>query len=190
MDTSTRQQWNNIFEFLLKLSHLKTIERKNILPHAERFENSAEHSWAIANHLPDTYDIQILLQLALIHDLGEIDGGDTYLYADTRDLAKTDDREGMHRLQHLTGNTIANLLDLWDRHEFSDCAEARLVRAIDRPLPFFYNIQTQGKNWREHGVTAQMVQDRHAFIAEHHPTLHNWFETQLAHAVSQGWLPD
>jgi putative hydrolase of HD superfamily len=196
MDKRSDYDWPAIFDFILEISHLKRIERKNTLPHTKRFENSAEHSWhlamacwAISNHLPETYDTKVLLQLALIHDLGEIDGGDTYLYASTRDTAKVAEREGVERLHQLPGNTIDDLLPLWDIQEYSDSPEARLVRIIDRLLPFFYNIKTKGVNWQKHGVTAAMVRERHAFIATEMPTLHAWFEEHLDGAVQAGWIP-
>lgn len=195
MDQTNKPSWPAIFDFINEVSHLKTIVRKNLLPHANRLENSAEHSWhlamacwTISQHLPETYNTEILLQMALIHDLGEIDGGDTYLYAETRDSAKTAERDGVSRLNDLPGNPIKNLLELWDAQEYSDSPEARLVRVVDRLLPFYYNIQTRGLNWQQHGVTAQMVRDRHAFIAEEIPSLHDWFEQTLQSAIDAGWL--
>lgn len=195
MEHTLTHPWPDIFGCINEVGHLKSIERKNLLPQANRLENSAEHSWhlamacwTISQQLPETYNLELLLQLALIHDLGEIDGGDTYLYAETRDDAKTAEREGVHRLTNLPGNTIDNLLALWDQQEYSDSPEARLVRVVDRLLPFYYNIQTRGLNWHHHGVTAGMVRERHAFIAEEIPCLHQWFEKNLQAAIDAGWI--
>lgn len=197
MEQTVEHPWPDIFGFINEVGKLKTVERKNLVSHANRLENSAEHSWhlamacwAISQQLPETYNLELLLQLALIHDLGEIDGGDTYLYAETRDTAKPAEREGVSRLTNLPGNTITNLLELWDEQEYADTIEARLVRVVDRLLPFYYNIQTRGLNWQQHGVKAHMVRERHAFIADEIPSLHVWFQEKLQSAVDAGWISE
>ncbi|MBW1984320.1 MAG: HD domain-containing protein [Deltaproteobacteria bacterium] len=105
--------FNSIKDFLLELDSLKAIKRKTYINGGERLENSAEHSWHLAiscwlfsKHLDRDYDLEKLIKFALIHDLGEIDAGDTFLYDTNRKSAATLEGVCVERLSNTDGNTI------------------------------------------------------------------------------------
>ena len=94
-----------------------------------------------------------LLKLSLVLDLGEIDGGDTFLYSSERDAAHTVERKGVERLKKYEGNAISNFSELWEEQEMGNSLEAKLLKIVDRISPFFHNVSSNGKTWQEHGIT-------------------------------------
>lgn len=187
----------DITEFLLELDALKRVNRRSYVPQTTRLENSAEHSWHLAMacwSIAELFELEVnhekLLKLALVHDLGEIDAGDTFLYDSSRSEAHIEEREGVVRLQAHRGNGIDNLLEVWDEQETGSSPETQLLKAIDRLLPFLLNLNAEGKTWSEHGVKRSQVAAMHAFIADSFPVIHEWIEVQLDYATEQGWLVD
>lgn len=180
---------------MLELDGLKSIERRTYINSGERLENSAEHSWhvaiaawALANYLGRDVSTSKLLRLALIHDLGELDAGDTFLYAADRADVSRQEREGVARLANDHAGLIPDLVTLWDEQELGLTPEARLLKVADRLLPLLHNIASEGKTWREHGVAKSQVLAAHAFIEAEAPELFAWIEDQLDAAVASGWL--
>ncbi len=187
----------DITEFLLELDALKRVNRRSYVPQTTRLENSAEHSWHLAMacwSIAELFELEVnhekLLKLALVHDLGEIDAGDTFLYDSSRSEAHIEEREGIVRLQAHSGNGIDDLLEVWDEQETGSSPETQLLKAIDRLLPFLLNLNAEGKTWSEHGVKRSQVAAMHAFIADSFPVIHEWIEVQLDYASEQGWLVD
>lgn len=184
-----------ITEYLLELDALKLVERRTYIEGGLRKENSAEHSWHLAMacwtiarsfHIPVSEEK--LIKLALVHDLGEIDAGDTFLYAAERCNAHEEERQGVRRLEGHPGNAISELSEIWEEQETGASIETRLLKAVDRLLPFLHNINSEGKTWLELGIKKSQVLNAHAFIAEDFPQLHNWMQVKIEHAVTQGWL--
>lgn len=187
----------DLTQFLLQLDALKRVNRRSYVTQTHRLENSAEHSWHLAMacwSIAELFKLDVnhekLLKLAMVHDLGEIDAGDTFLYADTRSEAPIKEREGIARLQAEPGNGIDDLGEIWEEQETGNSKETQLIKAIDRLLPFLLNLNTGGKTWSEHGVTRSQVSNRHAFIADSFPALHNWISKKIDYATEQGWLID
>ena len=187
----------DITGFLLELDALKRVNRRSYVPQTTRLENSAEHSWHLAMacwSIAELFELEVnhekLLKLALVHDLGEVDAGDTFLYDSSRSEAHIEEREGIVRLQAHRGNGIDNLLEVWDEQETGSSPETQLLKAIDRLLPFLLNLNAEGKTWSEHGVKRSQVAAMHAFIADSFPVIHDWIEVQLDYATEQGWLVD
>lgn len=185
----------HLIDFFLELDGLKHVERRTSLYQKPRLENSAEHSWHLAMAcwaVADYYQLDVcqttLLKLALVHDLGEIDAGDTFLYDAQRSDAHNAEREGVKRLANHVGNPISELYTCWEAQESGDSAEAKLVKAIDRLLPFLYNLKTAGYSWQENHVKRSQVEQAHAFIADDFPEIHAWMREQLLMAVDKGWL--
>jgi putative hydrolase of HD superfamily len=188
---------NGITDFLLELDALKHVERRSFITGDKRRENSAEHSWhlamacwSIAEHFNLQLNMETLLKLALVHDLGEIDAGDTFLYATDRSAAHHAERTCLQRLSDHPGNTINDLTDLWDEQELGGSREAMLLKVVDRILPFLLNINNDGKPWKEHSVRKSQVAGAHAFIAELFPEIHQWITHNIEQAVAKGWLVD
>ncbi len=186
-----------VTEFFLELDALKLINRRTYIDGGVRVENSAEHSWhlamacwSIARSLEIDLSEEKLLKLALVHDLGEIDAGDTFLYSNDRNTAHTAERECVKRLENHRGNAITNLSELWEEQENGDSIETKLLKTVDRLLPFLHNISSKGKTWQELGIKKSQVLKAHAFIANDFPEIHNWMLDKVQLAVQEGWLSD
>jgi len=182
-------------DFLLKLDKLKSVNRRTYINGGERVENSAEHSWhlamacwAFASVLGEDLDLLKLLQMALVHDLGKIDAGDTFLYGKNRGEAHLKERECAQRLSSYPGNTIPNLSNTWEEQETGQSKEARLLKVIDRLLPFLHNITSDGRAWRDNNVSKEQVLKAHKFIENEAPEIHAWVVKKLEDAVEKGWL--
>ncbi len=185
----------NITEFLFEIDKLKGVTRRTYIKGGKRLENSAEHSWhlamacwLIAEQLPHEYDVLKLIKLALIHDLGEIDAGDTFIYSENRDVAHNAERQCVKRIAAHPGNSVAELPDLWEEQETGRSKEAGLVKIIDRLLPFMLNIRSEGRSWKEHGIHKDQVLSVHQFIEKESPEIYNWIVNKVDYAVGQGWL--
>ncbi|NRB41480.1 MAG: HD domain-containing protein [Pseudomonadales bacterium] len=187
----------NITDFFLELDALKLINRRTYIDGGVRVENSAEHSWhlamacwSISRSLGIELSEEKLLKLALIHDLGEIDAGDTFLYSNDRSNAHEAERECVRRLENHQGNAISDLSELWEEQETGKSIETKLLKTVDRLLPFLHNISSQGKTWQELGIKKSQVLKAHAFIAEDFPEIHSWMLEKIQLAVQKGWLND
>lgn len=194
---SIQHNIEDISHFLLELDALKHVERRNYVTGGARRENSAEHSWhlamacwSIAEYFKLPLNHEQLLKMALIHDLGEIDAGDTYLYDTQRNDAHHAERDGIARLQNECGNGIRNLTELWEEQETGTSAETQLIKVVDRLLPFLLNLKTEGGMWQAHQVRRSQVVATQAFIAEAFPEIHQWLAQKVAYATEQGWLID
>lgn len=188
---------SHIADFLLQLDALKLVNRRTYINAGERVENSAEHSWhlamacwAFAELLKDDFDMLKLIKLALIHDLGEMDAGDTFLYSENRELAHVEERKCIQKIADHSGNPIENLVDLWEEQEIGVSREARLVKVMDRLLPCLHNLNSAGRAWQENGIQKSQVLKMHSFIEHENPEIYRWFISKLEYAVEQGWLKD
>jgi putative hydrolase of HD superfamily len=186
---------SNISEFLLHLDALKSVNRRTYINGGERVENSAEHSWhlaiacwAFAEMLKEEYDVYKLIKLALLHDLGEIEAGDTFLYSSNRDNAHIIERKGIEKLASHPGNPINDMVELWEEQETGQSKEAKLLKVIDRLLPFMHNISSEGRAWLDNGIHRDQVLKMHQFIESESPEIFDWFINKVNHAVEQGWL--
>ena len=187
----------DVTHFLLELDALKRVNRRSYVTDTARRENSAEHSWHLAMacwSIAERFELDVnhekLLKMALVHDLGEIDAGDTFLYADSRHDAHVEERAGIARLQGERGNGIGNLSEIWEAQETGSSKETELLKVVDRLLPFLLNLNTEGKTWRELGVTRSQVARAHAFIQDSFAPIHKWLSHNIDYATQQGWLID
>lgn len=188
---------NDVTHFLLALDALKRVNRRSYVTHTTRRENSAEHSWHLAMacwSIAELFELDVnherLLKMALVHDLGEIDAGDTFLFASSRNAAHIEERAGIARLQAERGNGIANLAEIWEEQETGSSKETQLLRVVDRLLPFLLNLNTEGKTWIESDVTRSQVAAALAFIEHSFPVIHDWLTENITYATQQGWLID
>ncbi len=186
-----------ITQYLLELDALKLVNRRTYIEGGLRVENSAEHSWHLAMAcwtISRSFNLEVseekLLKLALIHDLGEIDAGDTFLYDVNRESAHTAEREGVERLESHKGNAVTELSMLWEEQETGHSLETKLLKVVDRLLPFLHNINSEGKTWQESSVKYSQVANAHAFIADDFPEIHAWMTDHLNAALQAGWLQD
>lgn len=186
---------SNISDFFLKLDALKSVNRRTYINGGERVENSAEHSWhlamacwAFAELLHEDYDVSKIIKLALIHDLGEIEAGDTFLYSADRNDAHIHERKCVEKIASHPGNPINNIIELWEEQEAGESKEAKLLKVIDRLLPFLHNITSEGRAWQDNGIHKNQVLKMHQFIKDESPEIYSWFISNVEYAVGQGWL--
>lgn len=186
-------------EFLVEVDKLKEIFRQTVLVNSRRAENSAEHSWHFAlmvvtlaehsNHQP--LDVLRILKMVLIHDLVEIDAGDTFAY-DTKLMADQHEREA-RAAERIFGllptDQAADFRALWDEFEAQATPEARFAAACDRFHPMLLNCRTEGHAWRKHGITADRVLARNAHVANGSTAIWEYAVAMIDRAVAQGHLP-
>jgi putative hydrolase of HD superfamily len=198
IDTKTAsERLEKQINFLLEIDKLKTILRRTYLLHVDRSENTAEHSWHLAltamilcEYANEPIDVAHVIKMVLIHDIVEIDAGDTYLYDAAGALDKAErERAAADRLFGLLpADQAREFRALWDEFEAKQTIESRFASALDRFIPQLHNYHTQGRSWKEHGITADRVLDRNACIADGSCTLWEWAEALLNDAVDKGFL--
>lgn len=155
--------------FSLEIDKEKNIFRQTHLSEHGRNENDAEHAWhmAIMAYLLREYsneevDITKVMLMCLIHDIVEIDAGDTYAY-DTEGLATQQARENAAKeriFSLLPEDQKAEMISLFDEFEESLSPEAKFAHAMDNLQPLILNNSNGGGDWKEHGVTAGTVYKR------------------------------
>lgn len=183
--------------FVLELDRLKGVLRRSYLLDGSRFENSAEHSWhvalmalALAEHAREPVDTGRVVKMLLVHDVVEIDAGDTYVYAPGAHGKEAREREAAERLFGLLPEDQGReLRALWEEYEAQASPEARFARSVDRLMPFLHNVHTEGRSWREHGVRASDVGPVIDRIGPGSGTLHELARRLLREAVEAGHLP-
>lgn len=187
-----------IVDFILELDRLKAVTRKTRPLGLERYENSAEHSWQIAllaislapyAELP--IDISRVVPMLLVHDIGEIDTGDTFVYVEGGwEERKAAERTAVTRIFSLLPKPQRELfLALWEEFEEGVTPESRFAHAADRAMPVLLNLASNGQSWRENGITHERVVNRVGPpIRAGCPALWEHIETRLDEARLNGWF--
>ncbi len=184
-------------DFILETGKLKRVLRRSYIRDGSRRENDAEHSWhlalmaaVLAEHAAEPVDLGRVIRMLLIHDLVEIDAGDTFMYdADAHaDKTEREERAADRIFALLPDGQAERFRALWDEFEARQTPEARFAAAIDRLQPQLLNYQTQGRLWREHGVTVDQVVARNQHMAEGAPALWDTARRLLDDAVAKGYL--
>ncbi|MDX2217012.1 MAG: HD domain-containing protein [Oculatellaceae cyanobacterium bins.114] len=184
-------------QFILEIDKLKLILRQTLLTDGSRRENSAEHSWhlammamLLAEYAPEPVDLLRVMKMLLIHDLVEIDAGDTFCYDRQGNLDKA--AREMQAADRLFGllppDQGAELRSLWNEFEAQTTIEARFATALDRLQPLLHNQQTEGGTWRIHSVTRDRVIKRMEPIEAGAPDLWTYVQTVIDECVSAGYL--
>ncbi|HEX5748859.1 MAG TPA: HD domain-containing protein [Archangium sp.] len=187
-----------IIDFVLELDKLKGVTRKTRPLGLERYENSAEHSWQIAMlasslapYAGSAVDIDRVIRMLLVHDIGEIDTGDTLVYAegDWKER-KAAELAAVKRIFGLLPEPQgAAFLALWQEFETGETPEARFAHAVDRAMPVLLNLANAGQSWRENGVSHERVVRRIAPpIKAGCPALWDYLEGRLEEARQKGWF--
>ena len=156
-------------DFILEVDKLKNIGRQTYLSSGERKENDAEHSWhlalmcaLLAEHANNEIDVMRTMTMVLIHDIVEIDAGDTYAY-DTEGNASKREREvrAAERIFHLLPDDQAGYMrELWEEFEEGETAEAKFALTLDKVQPVMLNAASGGRSWREHEVALPQILKR------------------------------
>lgn len=185
-------------EFIVEIDKLKQVYRRTWLTDKSRRENDAEHSWHLGvmavllleHARQPPLDLLRVLKMLLVHDLVEIDAGDTFVY----DAAGAVDKRARETVAAdrvfglLPPDQAAELRAIWEEFEARQTPEAKYAAALDRFQPMLHNYRTQGKAWQEHGITADQVLAANRHMAEGSPALWEYAETFVADAVARGYL--
>ncbi len=192
---------NKQFDFIIELDKLKSIYRQALVKvDKNRFENSAEHSWQIAltaqilhEYAIEEVNVSRVMSMLLIHDIVEIDAGDTFAFVDPEILA------GQEAVELEAANRIFGLLPekqfqhykaLWIEFEEAQTADARFAKAMDRILPLLQNMRNEGGSWARHHVKRSQVLSRNQYLEGLAPKLWTYVCEQIDVAVQHGWLED
>ncbi|HVC82340.1 MAG TPA: HD domain-containing protein [Chloroflexota bacterium] len=183
--------------FTMELDKLKLVLRRNTLGDSSRFENSAEHSWHLAvmaailvEYANGPIDLGRVIQMVLVHDIVEIDAGDTFAYDEVGilDQAARESLAADRLFALLPPDQTILIRGLWEEFEARDTEDARFAVALDRFQPLLQNIAAAGGSWRAHAVSLEMVRARCVAIGEGSAALGAYVETLIADAVSRGMI--
>lgn len=183
--------------FLIEIDALKHVMRRALLVNGARRENTAEHSWhvalmamVLAEHANEPVDVSRVVKMLLIHDIVEIDAGDTYFFDATATLDKSE-REQIAATRIfglLPPDQAAELRSLWDEFEARETAEARFANSLDRLIPILHNYHTRGQTWQENGIQAEQVRAILDRIRPGSQALWQYAETLINDATAQGYF--
>jgi putative hydrolase of HD superfamily len=183
--------------FLLEIDRLKLINRQTLIADGSRRENDAEHSWhlavmasLLAEYAPPGVDIARVTRMLLVHDIVEIDAGDTYCYdqAACQTQRQREEAAADRIFALLPGDQGREMRKLWEEFESRATPESRFAAALDRIQPVLLNYHTQGRAWLEHGVTRAQVIERNRHIEAGAPRLWAYVAQLIEDAVTKGYL--
>jgi putative hydrolases of HD superfamily len=184
-------------DFIKEIDKIKYIQRKTKLFNSDRPENDAEHSWhlammtlVLAEHSNTPIDVLKVLKMVLIHDIVEIDAGDTFIYDTMKNHSNT--VEELAAAKRIFGllptEQTEELIALWVEFEEEKTNEAKFAKSMDRLEPLLQNISNKGGTWKEFGVDYQKVYDKKKAIKEGSSLLWNYAEHLLDESVKNGIL--
>ena len=187
-----------IIDFIREVDKLKSVERKTKPLGLERYENSAEHSWQLAvmvlslsRFSPVPIDVLRTVKMLLLHDIGEIDTGDTIVYATAiREEKKVEEGAAVDRIcGMLPAELGSEFVELWQEFEAGETPEAKFAHAMDRTVPIILNLANNGQSWRENGIRYEQVIQRNGPAAEAGcPALWVYLKEKLDEAQRDGWF--
>ena len=185
-------------DFILEIDKLKAIVRQNFLSDGIRRENDTEHSWhlavmavILAEYFPGI-DILKTVTMVLIHDIVEIDAGDTFAY-DTKGYESKSDRENeaaQRLFSILPTDQATHYRSLWYEFEEMDTPEAVCGAILDRLQPLMMNHYSKGKMWKDKGITEAKLRKRNEIVFERGPQeIRDFVEFLIQEAKCKGYLP-
>ena len=187
-----------IIDFILELDKLKGVTRKVRPLGLNRYENSAEHSWQIAlmgaslaKYAESPVDINRVITMLLVHDIGEIDAGDTMVFVEGGwEQRKATELASVTRIFGLLPEEQgAAFLALWKEFEGGETAESRFAHSVDRAMPVLLNLSNQGQSWRENGISYERVVKRvEPEVKAGCPALWEYLRGRLEDARTKGFF--
>ncbi|WP_099609878.1 HD domain-containing protein [Vibrio coralliilyticus] len=183
---------------LMELDQLKSVLRRTRVKSADgRLENSAEHSWHVAlmailmeEHANEPVDIARVVKMLLLHDIVEIDAGDTFVY-DVAASAVQEEKElaaAQRLFAMLPEEQGKELLELWLEFERAESADAKFGKALDRIIPMLLNYHNNGQSWQEQGVTREQALTVNRKIEYGSQALWDKAQQVIEEATQKGWL--
>lgn len=186
-------------QFILEIDKVKKIIRQTPLSDASRKENDAEHSWHIAlmayllqEYVEEPVEVSKVMLMVLIHDLVEIDAGDTYAYDE--EGAKTKDERERKAADHIFGMLPEDqgiyLKALWEEFEAYETAEAKYAHLLDNFQPLLLNDAAGGISWTEHQVKKSQIYKRNEKVEETSATIWKCMQDKIDKHIQAGHVLD
>jgi len=184
-------------DFIKEIDKLKYIQRKTKLFNSDRNENDAEHSWHLAlmaivllEHSNQAVDLLKVVKMLLIHDIVEIDAGDTFIYDTQKNHSNTDEeRLAANRIFGMLPTEQAEeLIAIWEEFEAGQTNEAKFARSMDRLEPLLQNTSNNGGTWKEFGVNFEKVHQKKSVIKEGSNAIWDFAEQLINESVEKGIL--
>lgn len=184
-------------DFIIEIDKLKRIVRQSYLTDNIRKENDAEHSWHLAmlaiilkEYSDSEIDILKIIKMVLIHDLVEIDAGDTYAYDSkgNQDKWERESKAAERIFGVLPKDQKEEMQGIWLEFEQGKTSEAKFAAAIDRIEPILLNYLSKGKAWKEHGVKKDQVMERNKVIKDASIELWEFIKEIIEESVINGYL--
>lgn len=185
------------FEFLLEIDRLKTVIRGSRIADSSRRENTAEHSWHLAMFATTLIEYSVgpvnvdrVVQMLLLHDIVEIDAGDTPLFDETsaEEQEQLEERAADRLFGLLPADQAAAFRALWQEFEVAASPDAKFAKAVDRLQPILLNHVVGGGTWTDYEIDEARERRMTERIAEGAPALWAAAEQVFADAVDNGWL--
>jgi len=191
---ATMSNLKNSVDFIKEIEKLKSVTRFNRTLDG-RFENSAEHSWqgAIAaivlqDYYPEKLKMGKVISMLLIHDLGEIYAGDTWVFDDEKKIHSHDrELESIEKtMSLLPEDKYLNMKNLWLEFEKGQSAESRYARVIDALVPLINHLEVSELNYNPDNISADMVLEKKKFIKSESEELWKLTEDLIQESVERG----
>lgn len=186
-------------QFLIEIDKIKHIFRKTKLFNKSRFENDAEHSWhlglmalVLAEYSNEQIDVSKVIKMVLIHDIVEIDAGDTIVY-NTEMRANAQEKEiiAAERLfGMLPEDQKKAFIELWEEFEEKKSAEAKFAAAIDRFEPILQNYLTDYYTWKTHGISLNQLHEKNEHIKDGSKVIWETVQKIFLEAKESGAITD
>ncbi|MCK9180584.1 MAG: HD domain-containing protein [Bacteroides sp.] len=184
-------------EFIKEIDKIKYIQRRTKLINSNRCENDAEHSWhlammtlILAEHSNKPIDVLKVIKMVLIHDIVEIDAGDTFIYDTQKNHTNTaNELEAAKRIFGILPTKQRDeLIDLWMEFEEGKTVDAKFAKAMDRLEPLLQNASNRGGTWAEYNVPYSKVYEKKKIIKNGSDSLWKYAEEIINQCVTEGIL--
>ena len=196
IDINFNEKLEKQLQFIIEIDKVKSIFRKTRLFDMSRYENDAEHSWTVCTmalllkeYANFPVNIEKIIFMLLIHDIVEIDAGDTFLYSQQRNEAHKNEMMAAERIFGLLDNDQkAYFINLWKEFEERETNEAKFAAVFGRLEPLLQNYITEGHTWKKFNITYEMVIERNIHIKEASGSIWEFVLKLLDSAVEKGYL--
>ena len=195
MDERLKQQ----MDFILEVDKVKNIMRQTYLADGKRKENDAEHSWHLAlmavllkEYANEEVDLAKVIPMVLVHDLVEIDAGDTYAYDEAGAATKEErEKKAADRIYGILPKDQGKwLYGLWQEFEAYETPEAKFAHVLDNSQPLFLNDASDGISWTEHGVKKSQIYKRNRRTGEGYEKIWEYMQELIEKHIRLGHVID
>ncbi|NLI90854.1 MAG: HD domain-containing protein [Peptococcaceae bacterium] len=192
------ERLNQQINFILEIDKLKKIYRQSLISDGSREENDAEHSWHLAvmaiilkEYANDPgLDILKVVKMVLIHDIVEIDAGDTFIYDIEGNSSKLqrESEAALRLFGFLPEDQQDEFKSLWEEFEAKETSEAKFAAVLDRLEPLLLNTRTEGHTWKKHHIPSERVFQKNLHVKEGSVELWQYINTMIQDCIEKGYF--